>query len=267
MNLEVMLNLFQHLMLFRKLVLKQVQYKFGITFICILFASAFCYSQNEDSFGKLTYHQEDSSLAKFGKYHVNVAKAQIQALKNGALLVRLKTNSNTINRLKAAGNIDLATQVERETYLNNKAIVRAYIKEFNFCPVYFFNSEFSDSVKHKKLATIFVDSNLVINTSIVCNAAFYLVAEQGSIYNSSLGLVTEAQAPRAVERGTPSKEVFMVVKNRYFIQLHKPFPYYEQGYSIKKYNDYVKKFNTSLLDFHKKNSSYIVTPEIKEYIY
>ena len=229
--------------------------------------SVSCFCQDNESFGKLTYHKEDSSLAKFGKYHVNVAKAQIQALKNGALLVRLKTNNNTINRLKAAGNIDLATQVERETYLNNKAIVKAYIKEFNFCPVYFFNSDCSDSVKHKNLVNIFVDSNLVINTSIVCSAVFYLVAEQGSIYNSSLGLVTEAQAPKAVERGTPSKEVFMVVKSRYYIQLHKPFPYYEQGYSIKKYNEYVKKFNASLLNFYKKNSNYIITPEIKEYIY
>lgn len=226
-----------------------------------------CFCQDNNSFGKLTYHQEDSSLAKFGKYHVNVGKAQIQLLKNGALLVRLKTNANTINRLKAAGNMDLATQVERETYLNNKAIVRAYIKEFNFCPVYFFNSDCSDSVKHKNLANIFVDSNLVINKSIVCNVSFYLVAEQGSIYNSSLGIVTEAQAPKAVERGTPSKEVFMVVKNRYFIQLHKPFPYFQQGYSIKKYNDYVKKFNLLLVDFYKKSSSYVATPEIMEFVY
>jgi hypothetical protein len=63
-------------------------------------------------------------LIDFNKLRFKVAKAQINLLKNeGALLVRLKTNANTINRLKKAGNIDLATQVERETQLNNKIII------------------------------------------------------------------------------------------------------------------------------------------------
>jgi len=74
---------------------------------------------------------------------------------------------------------------------------------------------------------------LSINSSIVCSAKFYLIAEQGTIYESSLGIVSESQAPKSTERGTPSKEVSIVIKNRYFIQLQKPFPYYQQGYSIK----------------------------------
>lgn len=235
---------------------------------CLMFGVS-CFSQ-EDATSPLkeTYFKEDSSFVKFGKYHEGVAKAQIISLKNGgALLVRLKTNTNTINRLKTAGSIDLATQVERETRLNNKAIIRAYQKEFKFCPVYFFNSDYSDSVKHKSLAGIFVDSNLVVNSNIVCNASFYLVAEQGTIYDSSLGLVPEAAAEKAVERGTPKKAVFMIIKNRYFIQLHKPFPYYQQGYAIKKYSEYVKKMNASILKFYTKNSKYIAPAEVKEFVY
>lgn len=212
--------------------------------------------------------KEDSSYTNFSKYHIGVAKAQIVALKNsGALLVRLKTNANTINRLKKAGNIDLATQVERETQLNNKTIVRAYNKEFKFCPVYFFNSDCSDSVKHKNLENIFVDSTLSINSSIVCKASFYLIAEQGSVYDSSLGIVPESKASIAIEKGTATKEVAIVIKNRYFIQLHKPFPYYQQGYSIKKYAEFVKKFNKELQDFYTKSSSYQMPPEIKEFVY
>lgn len=217
---------------------------------------------------KVNNYKADSSFKNFNKLRFNVAKSQINLLKNeGALLVRLKTNSNTINRLRAAGNIDLATQVERETFLNNKAIVRAYNKEFKFCPVYFFYSDCSDSVKHKNLTGIFLDSTLSVNSSIVCNATFYLIAEQGSIYDSSLGIVSESQAPKAIEKGTASKEVAIVVKNKYFIQLHKPFPYYQQGYSIKKYAEFVKKFNKELLDFYSKNSNYVMSPEIKEFVY
>jgi hypothetical protein len=228
-----------------------------------------CFSQeNVPVAPKVNNFKEDSSFVNFSKYHVGVAKAQIIALKNGgALLVRLKTNVNTINRLKTAGNIDLATQVERETQLNNKAIIRAYTKEFKFCPVYFFNSDCSDSVKHKSLTGIFVDSTLTLNTNIVCNSSFYLIAEQGGIYDSSVGLVTELQASKTSEKGTPSKEVFMVIKNRFFIQLNKPFPYYQQGYSTKKYSDYVKKMNASLFYFYTKNSDYFVPPEVKEYVY
>lgn len=239
----------------------------NLVFILILFYSVAGISQ-EGTTQKANNYKADSSFLKFNTLRFSVAKAQINLLKKeGVLLVRLKTNANTINRLKNAGNIDLATQVERETYLNNKAIVRAYNKEFNFCPVYFFYSNYSDSVKHKKLDNIFVDSTLSVNPSIVCNASFYLIAEQGSIYESSLGIVSESQAPYAIEKGIASKEMAIVVKNRYFIQLHKPFPYYQAGYSIKKYGEFVKKFNKELQSFYTKNSSYVMPPEIKEFVY
>ena len=183
-------------------------------------------------------------------------------------MVRLKTNANTISKLKAAGNIDLATQVERETFIRNKGIVRAYMNEFKFCPVYFFSSEFSDSVKHKKLDHIFVDSNLIVNPSIECNANFYLIAEQGAVYESSLGIVPESKAGKAIERGSPTKEVSIVVKNRYFIQLHKPFPYYQKGYSLKKYyKEYVIKFDDALEKYYQKNKGYTIPANLAHYVY
>lgn len=211
----------------------------------------------------------DSSYNDFNDLRFKVARAQINLLKNGgALLVRLKTNSTKIAKLKEGGNIDLATQVERETQLTNKNIIRAYVNGFHFCPVYFFFSDYSDSVKHKKISGIFVDSNLVVNPSIVCNSNFYLIAEQGLIYESSLGIVSESQAPKAVERGSPTKEVSIVIKNRYFIQLHKPFPYFQKGYSLKKhYIDYVEKLNNSLEIFYEKNKGYNVSGKLTEYVY
>ena len=250
---EIILNLFQHFKGFRN--------KFGITCVIFLFSSTYIFSQESEGPkpARIIDYKNDSSYTDFSDLRFNVAKAQINLLKNGgALLVRLKTNANTISKLKAVGNIDLATQVERETQLKNKKIVRAFINEFTFCPVYFFNSDCSDSVKHKNLQNIFLDTNLNINPAIVCRAKFYLIAEQGAIYESSLGLVPESKANRAIERGSPTKEVSIVVKNRYFIQLHKPFPYYQQGYSIKKYSEYVKKMDTSLSDFYTKNKSKVL---------
>ncbi|MDF2449091.1 MAG: hypothetical protein K0R26_1595 [Bacteroidota bacterium] len=226
------------------------------------------FSQDETP-GKQKFNnfKADSSFAFFTRYHHDVARAQIVSLKNGALLVRLKTNNHTIQRLKSAGNIDLATQVQRETDLNNKMMMKAYRNEFKFCPVYFFMSDASDSVKNKRLESIFVDSNLVPDPAIVCNASFYLIAEQGFIRESSLGLVPETKAGEARDYGTETKEVAIVVKNRYFIQLHKPFPYFQTGYHLKNFPDYVKRFNLQLNSFYNKNSGYVIPPEIKEYVY
>lgn len=239
--------------------------------ILFLFLSIISFSQESEGPkpARITDYKNDSSYKDFDDLRFKVAKAQINLLKNGgALLVRLKTNANTISKLKEAGNIDLATQVERETFIRNKGIVRAFMNEFTFCPVYFFNSDYSDSVKHKNLQNIFLDSNLTINPAIVCRAKFYLIAEQGTIYESSLGLVPVSHANTVIERGSPTKEVSIVVKNRYFIQLHKPFPYYQKGYSLKKhYTEYVIKFDEALENYYQKNKGYIIPSDLAQYVY
>lgn len=227
-------------------------------------------SQDENEGAKAPKYKEynnDSTFKNFGRYRGDVAKAQVNALKKGALLVRLKTNAGTIQKLKTAGKADLATQIERETMLNNKQIMRAYLKNFRFCPVYFFYSSASDSVKHRQLEGIFLDTNLHADPSIVCAASFYLIAEQSTLYSSSLGLLTEPEAAKAIERGTGFKDFAIVVKNRYFIQLHEPFPYFQKGYKVSQFNDYVKKFNDKLQTFYTKNAAYVPNETIRAYVY
>ncbi len=84
--------------------------------LCILLGSTLSsFSQDEGVKPPvITEYKGDTTFTNFHSLRFDIAKAQIVSLKkNGALLVRLKTNANTINRLKAAGNNDLATQVER----------------------------------------------------------------------------------------------------------------------------------------------------------
>ena len=242
-------------------------------FIILLFSSLIAFSQETEEGVKPpkveNYNgNNDSTFKNFARFRDDVAKAQINALKDGgALLVRLKTNYSAISKLKAAGQADLATQMERETFLTNKAIVRGFSSQFTFCPVYFFYSNVSDSVKHKSLTGIFLDTNLTVDPTITCRSDFYLVAEQGTLYSSSLGLLTEAEAARAREEGTGVKDFAIVVKNRYFIQLHKPFPYFQKGYKIKQYHTYVKSFNEKLQLFYDKNKGYHAAPDIKQFVY
>lgn len=201
------------------------------TFLFILFVviySDLCSQSEGPKPPKIRDYKSDSSYLNYNNLRFNVARAQINLLKtNGALLVRLKTNAATIAKLKAAGNMALATQIEKETILKNKTIIASYQQEFTFCPVYFFYSNFSDSVKHKKLDGVLVDSNLTANATIICNASFYLIAEEDKVYNSSLGIVRETEASKVIERGTPTRDAAIVIKNRYFIQLHKPFPFFQ----------------------------------------
>ncbi len=201
---------------------------------CGLYFSSTAQETNEGvKLPKITDYKNDTSYIDFSKIRFDVAKAQIISLKTGALLVRLKTNINTINSFKVAGNMDMATQLERETEITNKIIIASYLNEFTFCPVYFFYSNASESVKNKKLSGIFIDTTLIVNPSIICTANYYLIAEGSFAYNSSLGFVTESYAPKAIERGTATREVAIVIKNRFFIQLHKPFPYLQIKRSFK----------------------------------
>lgn len=275
-----------------------------IVSLLFLFLTLISFAQEENpTKRKFDNYKADSSYQNYSDLRYSVAKAQINLLKKGgALFVRLKTNALTISKLKEAGNIDLATHLERETRLTNKIIVASYLQELTFCPVYFFYSNTSDSVKHKNLEGIFVDSNLEVNPAIICNAPFYLIAESGKVYNSSLGIVPESSAALAVERGTPTREVEIVVKNRYFIQLHKPFPYFQihrsfnppimpssYGASIditalhleikKMLNNSadakeiiglqgcVRAFNERLYNFYNENKDYVISNDLMQFVY
>ncbi len=252
----------------------------------------------------ITEYKGDTTFANFHALRFDIAKAQIISLKkDGALLVRLKTNANTINRLKAAGNNDLATQVERETDIKNKIIILSYLQEFKFCPVYFFSSDYSDSVKHKNISGIFLDTNLVINPNIVCTASFYIIADNRSaICNSSLGVVPESLANSSIERGAPERDVAIVIKNRYFIQLHKPFPFFQikstsqsfyngketmtsikldalyeqlpklkvgviESKDLKKFKGCVFLLNQAFEEFYKSVETFTIPKEVKQFVY
>ena len=270
---------------------------------CLIFLTTSLFSQ-EDGVKSPVYndYKSDSSFKNFNTLRFKVAYAQINLLKKGALLVRLKTNQRAITQLKKSGNIDLATNLEKETELVNKIIMSAYTKEFTFCPVYFFYSESSDSIRKNNLSGIFVDSTLQNNSSIICNASFFLVAELGVLYNSSLGLVPESLAKKATEKGNYSRDASIIIKNKYFIQLHKPFPYFQikagitvnskinqDGFyadiadilklyrkvsrnaddyrQMKNYRAVVAALNLKLESFYSEHKGAEVTPEIKEFVY
>ncbi len=162
---------------------------------------------------------------RFYKRRKAVGAWQINQLKHGAVIVRLKTNTRAINGLRAKGNALEADLLEAETFVINKNTVAAWLENFNFCKVYFIYSGASDSLLKGGRNGFFLDTNLVMDPAIVMNETYYIIAERDYAYNSSIGFVTEAQARKVVERGNPAKPMAFILKNKYGHQLKNPMPH------------------------------------------
>lgn len=171
-------------------------------------------------------YKDPKSHEKFRKRSNAVGAWQINKLKGGALVVRLKTNKMLIDELVKQGNTELAEQRRVEQFAINKNTMLAFLDHFNFCKVYFIYSNSSDSLLKGARGGIFLDTTLSVNPSITMPEDFYLLVERDYAYNSSIGFVEEDSARYYVEKGNPVKEMAFVVKNKYSHQLKGPFPYY-----------------------------------------
>ena len=189
-----------------------------------------CFVSIQAQLDEKPYRPEDykdpKQFEKFRKRRMVIAAWQINELKNGALIVKLKTNANQINAFNKHGEPDKALEKTIETYIINKNIMMAYLDNFKFCKVYFIYSNSHDSLLKGARSGVFLDTTLKINPSITLNEKFYLIAEKDFAYNSSIGFVKEDSAKFVVEKGNPSGVTYdIVVKNKFGHQLKHPFPY------------------------------------------
>ncbi len=170
-------------------------------------------------------YKDKDQFKKFLKRRRVIGAWQINELKKGALVVRLKTNARLIESLKAQGNTELANKKYFENYVTNKNLMMAYKKHYNFSQIYFIYSHSSDSLLKGHRSGIFLDTNLRIDPLIEMKETFYLIAERDYVFNSSIGFVPIDSADKQIERGNPGTEMFVVLKNKFGHQLKEPFPY------------------------------------------
>jgi hypothetical protein len=241
--------------------------------------------------------QDQDQFKHFNKRRKDVAKWQINQLKNGALLVRLHNNKFLAEQLRKKGLADLAIQKEHEAIAVNQNTVRAFSKYYTFSKVYFFYSEFSDTLLKGARSGIFLDSSLQVDPAITLKENFYLLAEKDVVYNSSIGFVKEDTASFIKETGPGTKEFAIVLKNKYSHQLKEPFPYtapynakvqgggsrvvqiikingisipveIHKRNSFPKHVTYVQGLNMNLLKFYQANKDYVVKDEsVKPFLY
>jgi hypothetical protein len=184
------------------------------------------FTQNNLAVTNYPDYKDNKQFKKFYRHRDVTTAWQINQLKDGALVVKLKTNSKQVNALNKIGNTKKAIEKTIETFIVNKNIMMAYLDRYNFSKVYFVYSHFQDSLLKGIRSGIFLDTNLVVNNTIEMKESFYLIAEKDFAYNSSIGFVKEDSARYAVEKGNPSGGMWdIVVKNKYGHQLKRPFPY------------------------------------------
>lgn len=170
-------------------------------------------------------YKDPVQFENFRKKKGVIAAWQINQLKEGAIVVRLKTNKKLIDALREQENNELALEKEKEQYAVNVNTYHAYRDKLKFAKVYFILSNHTDSLLNGTRTGIFLDSTLKVDPTITMNEKFYLIAERDYGYNSSIGFVKEDSARKVIESGNPVREMAVILKNKYGHQLKGPFPY------------------------------------------
>ncbi len=162
------------------------------------------------------------------------AKANITTLKNGALFVRLKTSQLKIDGLKKMGKEKEAEEIRVNQENTNKAIVAAFKGYFDFCPVYFFYSNYSNEVKEGNYKGLIMDVNMETNSSF--DSKNYLIGEFDESSNTQIDA--------------------FIIKDKNYVQLKKPFPFYvkayEMGITTRPYREVVFILNKRFFEFYNK---------------
>ncbi|MFK7925362.1 MAG: hypothetical protein AB8H47_25630 [Bacteroidia bacterium] len=179
---------------------------------------------------------ETAKRVSYRKMRKRKATEQIVGLHDGVLLVRLKTKQPTIEALKERGKAERAAKVEAEQKQLNLGIVAAFKDSFDFCPVYFFYSNYTQQVKSGDLGSVeFLNEELQSDNRIKLDDPYYLTAEIGSVVEDTTSFF-DRHYYEPTTNGPQKKDAYyggnnfgfeaLVMKSDQLIQLSRPFPYY-----------------------------------------
>lgn len=163
------------------------------------------------------------------------ARVNLKRLQEGTLLVRLKTEEKKIAALESIGKTALAERTRRLRREQNLRIVDAFQQHYTYSKVVFFFNTDSRKVLEHQWEGIFLDSNLERDPAIRIDTTkgYYI----GEIDVLEADTTKHAEMPywdpnrKKIEHtyyGSPSdfSRSALVIRDRNFIQLRRPFPYY-----------------------------------------
>lgn len=188
---------------------------------------------------------------------------QIKSLKQGALFFRLRTRDNQVEYLRKYGRYDEADKIEQKRFNMNVNIIDAFNQYFSFCPVYFFYSKDSKYVRQAQFdSLVFLDSGLVANPAIRPNPTYYCTAEFGTVKADTARFYGGTKIVEG-EDGLEERPVYttgpdagfkaIIIQSDQFIQLVKPFPFYQRTFTAtpnrKRIMGFARKLNAALFEY------------------
>ncbi len=166
------------------------------------------------------------------------SQRQIKELKNNVLLVRLRTRQPLINALLKSERNEEAQKVEYDQLKKNQEIIAAFDKYFDFCPVYFFRSDYSNHVLNQQLdSVVFLNDTAGYDPGIKITSKQFYIAEITGLEKDTATFADGTylvQTEDGLERRTSyhgggnSGFEALIFKSSAFYQLRRPFPYYSR---------------------------------------
>lgn len=210
-------------------------------------------------------HTGSKKKKSFHKQLNEITTAQIIYLKNGALLVRLKNNDIALSALRKSGNNVQADKIEKKQVEINRNIIDAFHQQFNFCPVYFFYSNYSEAVKKKDFDNVvFLNDSLQPDPSIKFTKKSFLIAHFGVVLQDTAQYLENSTIEQNGNFSVKQTKTYyggpsfgyegLVISSDTFVQLRHPFPYFvrtrDSELKKKLLNRVIRKMNKQLIQFY-----------------
>lgn len=167
-----------------------------------------------------------TSSCKSARLRKDKAAEQIIGLKNGFLLMRLKTSKPNIDAYISAGLPDKAKRRDYKQALQNQYFLSRFKNNFDFCPVYFFISLDGKKIREGKLEGLIFDADRNKIPIEELEGKPYLIAAYDevstvAVQNDAFGLIVidtdfselEDPFPRAIQGKFDATTVFGVPKD------------------------------------------------------
>ena len=192
------------------------------------------------------------------------AEKNILKLKDAFLLIRINLREKEISYYESFHNNKAADKVKKRQEKKNTQILKAFQENFDFCKAYFFSMSDSRKLFEGKIDSVKFynfDMNLVNPDGLISNN--YFIAEFSSV-ESDTTFFYKGKTPSPQNQKNPEgysyfgNEKFnlpaLVIRNRDFVQLRDPFPYYTAynpgGNINKRYSNSIRKLNLKLEKYY-----------------
>lgn len=195
------------------------------------------------------------------------AEKQIRELRNGILLIRLKTRLPLIQALQEKGRSTDAELVRLKQFSENKEIIAAFRTWFKFCPTYFFYSNYSDYIREGKIDSVyFLTDSAEVDSAITLPEKPFYIAEFTWLDRDTATFAGGTYLYRG-ENGLERRTYYegggnygfeaLVFKSAQFYQLRRPFPYYSRTLKSlpvfrRSYKRVVQRANDALFYYYNK---------------